>query len=170
MGKLENAYQRRSVSKRTAIPDPRVMELYKLAVEMADRVSSRRAAANAFFVTLNTAFISVAGLFQTATNSHLIVFSAFLVGVVANLCWWVLLRTYRKLNTAKFVIINKIESDYLPVKIFSDEWQLIKNDDAAGGRWSKVKMSFSELGDIERKIPLVFGLLYFILFLGSICR
>lgn len=32
-----------------------LLELYKTAVEMADRVSARRAGANSFFVTLNTA-------------------------------------------------------------------------------------------------------------------
>ena len=34
------------------------LELYKLAVEMADRVSARRAAANAFFLTVNTALLA----------------------------------------------------------------------------------------------------------------
>jgi hypothetical protein len=30
------------------------LELYKLAVEMADRISARRALANTFFLTVNT--------------------------------------------------------------------------------------------------------------------
>lgn len=34
------------------------VELYKLAVEMADRVSARRATANAFFLTVNTALLA----------------------------------------------------------------------------------------------------------------
>jgi hypothetical protein len=34
------------------------LELYKLAVEMADRVSARRATANAFFLTVNTALLA----------------------------------------------------------------------------------------------------------------
>jgi hypothetical protein len=34
------------------------LELYKLAVEMADRVSARRATANAFFLTINTALFA----------------------------------------------------------------------------------------------------------------
>ncbi len=35
------------------------LELYKLAVEMADRVSARRATANAFFLTVNTALLAL---------------------------------------------------------------------------------------------------------------
>ena len=40
--------------------DPQVLDIYKLAVEMADRVSSRRATANAFFLTVNTGLVAVA--------------------------------------------------------------------------------------------------------------
>jgi len=149
--------------------DPQVFEIYKLAVEMADRVAARRATTNSFFVTLNTAFITVAGLFRPVSDSHLYLFSVLLVSLVANLCWWVLLRTYRKLNTAKFAVINKIEADYLPIKIYSDEWAKIKEDDTSGGRGSSVKLKFAELGDIERKIPLIFGVLYIVLFIGSVC-
>lgn len=151
------------MSNEHTVTDPRVFEIYKLAVEMADRVSARRATTNAFFVTLNTAFITVAGLFRPVSDLHFYLFSVLLVSLVANLCWWVLLRTYRKLNTAKFAVINKIEADHLPIKIYSDEWAKIKEDDTGGGKWSSVKLRFSELGDIERKIPLIFGVLYIVL-------
>src|SRR4051812_38656787 len=40
------------------------LELYKLAVEMADRTSARRTAANSFFVTLDSAFLAAIGLVQ----------------------------------------------------------------------------------------------------------
>jgi hypothetical protein len=41
--------------------DSEVLELYKLAVEMADRVSSRRGMANSFFLTVQTAMVTVLG-------------------------------------------------------------------------------------------------------------
>jgi hypothetical protein len=44
----------------------RLLELYKLCVEMADRVSARRATANAFFLTLNSALLAGLGLVQPA--------------------------------------------------------------------------------------------------------
>ena len=37
------------------------LELYKLAVEMADRVSARRALANTFFLTVNTGLAALLG-------------------------------------------------------------------------------------------------------------
>ena len=40
-----------------------IMEQYRLYVEMADRVSQRRALANSFFLTLNTAIFALIGVF-----------------------------------------------------------------------------------------------------------
>jgi hypothetical protein len=36
-------------------------ELYKLAVEMADRISARRGIANSFFLTVNTGVVAILG-------------------------------------------------------------------------------------------------------------
>ncbi|MGW1594955.1 RipA family octameric membrane protein [Streptomyces sp. NPDC002343] len=38
-----------------------LLDLYKLAVEMADRVSARRGTANAFFLSVQTALVTVLG-------------------------------------------------------------------------------------------------------------
>src|ERR1700693_4560599 len=43
-----------------------ILELYKTAVEMADRTSARRAGANSFFLTLNTALAAVVGIVSSA--------------------------------------------------------------------------------------------------------
>src|SRR3954447_154985 len=40
-----------------------VMEQYKLYVEMTDRISSRRALANTFFLTLNSAVLTLVAVF-----------------------------------------------------------------------------------------------------------
>ncbi len=45
-----------------------VLDLYKMAVEMADRVSARRAGANSFFLTLNTVLAAVVGIVSSARN------------------------------------------------------------------------------------------------------
>ncbi|RDD97660.1 hypothetical protein DTW92_07525 [Paracoccus pantotrophus] len=37
--------------------DKEVLEIYKMLVEMADRVSQRRQSANSFYLTVNTAII-----------------------------------------------------------------------------------------------------------------
>ena len=43
-----------------------MLDMYKTAVEMADRVSARRGTANTFFVTLNAALAAVVGIVTAA--------------------------------------------------------------------------------------------------------
>ena len=50
------------MTERSPESDPRILELYKIAVEMADRVSARRSTANTFFLTVQTAFVAVLGV------------------------------------------------------------------------------------------------------------
>jgi hypothetical protein len=144
--------------------DPRVLELYKTAVEMADRVSARRSTANAFFLTAQTALVAVIG----ATTPNLLkapwwtALAVSIAGVVLSASWWLQLRSYRDLNRAKFAVINNME-EKLPVRIFSDEWDILKKAPATS--WSK---RYAELGAVERIIPGVFVLLYILLFLGRV--
>jgi hypothetical protein len=146
--------------------DPRVLELYKTAVEMADRVSSRRATANAFFLTAQTALIAAIGL--TTPNlmkaSWWTALAISLAGVTLSASWWLQLRSYRDLNWAKFVVINAMEED-LPVKMFTDEWSALQS----GLRTGRNKR-YVQLGTTERLIPGIFALLYVLLFLGRVIR
>jgi hypothetical protein len=117
-------------------PDERaeILELYKLAVEMADRVSARRGTANAFFLSVQTAFIGLVGFGfpKLAESPWWAAAAVALAGVTLSGTWWLQLRSYRDLNTAKFQGINKIE-EHLPVKIFADEWDALRRDPIPAG-------------------------------------
>lgn len=149
-------------------PDARVMEAYKLAVEMADRVSARRAVANAFFLTVNTTLVAVVGLRGIAVSSTLLTVSVCLAGIAVACCWWFLLQNYRRLNEAKFVVINRIEAEHLPVKVFSDEWAVLGGPDVPKGRLARIKAGFKQLGTVEKVVPVVFALLYVMLLVGRL--
>lgn len=130
------------------------LEIYKLAVEMADRVSSRRGAANTFFVGAATGLVAVAGVVSgipDATNA--IVRAIGVSGILLCLTWWLQLRSYRALNKAKFAVIQDVEKQ-LPVAIYTDEWKLLDDKKAP---WRE---RFSELGKVERFVPLLFVALY----------
>jgi hypothetical protein len=145
-------------------PSNAVLDLYKLAVEMADRVSARRATANAFFLTVQTALVAVLGI-ATPTLHHAPWWTALavaLAGVILSASWWLQLRSYRDLNRAKFSVINAIEND-LPVKVFTDEWASLKRDPIS--RW---RGRYAELGTVERVVPGVFAALYLLLFIGRV--
>lgn len=154
-------------------PDDRreVFELYKLSVEMADRVTGRRASANSFFLTLHTALVTIVGLLSAAeeniigaaapTVDRVAVAATGVAGCVLAISWYILLRSYRDLNRAKFDVINQIEHDHLPIEPFASEWRSLKKDPVK--RW---RPRYAELGFVERSVPVVFLAIY----LGLIAR
>ncbi|PPS91063.1 RipA family octameric membrane protein [Streptomyces sp. MH60] len=145
-------------------PSPDVLDLYKLAVEMADRVSARRGSANAFFLSVQTALVTLVGFgIPTLSESPWWVPSAVaLAGVTLSAAWWMPLRSYRDLNTAKFKVIHKLE-ERLPVKLFADEWEALRSDPIPS--WRK---RYAELGTSERLIPVVFAAAHLILAGGTL--
>ncbi|MFE6411125.1 hypothetical protein ACFVOR_29825 [Streptomyces sp. NPDC057837] len=141
-----------------------VLELYKLAVEMADRVSARRGTANAFFLSVQTALVTLIGfgMPELAGSPWWVSPVMALGGVTLSLAWWMQLRSYRHLNSAKFTVINRIEGR-LPVRLFTDEWEVLKGDPAPG----RLKR-YAELGTSERIVPLVFALAHLLLMAGTL--
>ena len=95
------------------------LDLYKLAVEMADRMSARRSVANTFFLTVNTGLAALLG-------GQTLRWYVAVAGIVFAVTWWWLLQNYRRLSSAKFMVINSIERT-LPVELFSEEWRHLQS-------------------------------------------
>jgi len=160
-----------------------VLELYKLAVEMADRVSSRRAAANTFFLTLNTTLAAVVGVASSAQNASphgavparsafgLVLTAA--AGIVLAVAWRALLAYYRRLNAAKFEVINTLERQ-LPAQPYTDEWAILRPPRQGpergkavawwelrerGRRWRRQTRQ-TDATVVEQVVPLVFIAIY----------
>ena len=125
---------------------------------MADRISARRGTANSFFLTLHTGLSAFVGVVTSQPSTTEIDDFAmnltYGVGITLAFTWWVLLRSYRDLNTAKFDVIMKLEQR-LPAQIFTDEWAFLKRDPVSGWR-----SRYAELGFVERTIPVVFAAVY----------
>ena len=137
-----------------------ILELYKLAVEMADRTSSRRVKASAFFASVNTTLVTIIGLGGQSANSAFLFIAICTAGITVSVCWWVLLTNYRHLNEAKFKVINDIESEWLPIKPYSDEWEHLGHSDKTPNRMQKTSRVFRQLGTIECVVPWIFCLIY----------
>jgi hypothetical protein len=131
-------------------------ELYKLAVEMADRISARRGIANSFFLTANTGIAAVLG-------SQEVRWYLAVAGMVFAAAWWALLKSYRELNGAKFEIILAME-ERLPVRVYGDEWDRLRREPVRFTLRRDALRSwlaqYRELGSIERIVPWVFALIY----------
>ncbi len=131
------------------------LEQYKLYVEMADRVSQRREQSNRFYVTLLAALAAllvVVARFVLAEEGAEV---AFLTGVVLicgifgaalSVIWWINIRSYRELNSAKFTIINRMEKQ-LPAAGYSDEWEILRPKEAPP--------KYFQITRIEQFVPVV---------------
>jgi hypothetical protein len=138
--------------------NPDVLDQYKLAVEMADRVSGRRGAANGFYLTAASALL--------ATSEGLSLAVAAIAGMALSLAWWAQLTSYRNLNAAKWKVIGNLEKE-LSAQPFTDEWSILKAEPLERtvlrskrlGRWLQPFARYVELSLVEQIAPLVyFGL------------
>jgi hypothetical protein len=126
-----------------------IMEQYKIYVELMDRTSQRRMAANTFYISANATLLTVAMLFKDSFGQYIFLMS--FVGIVLAAFWLFSIRSYEQLNTGKFRVINEIEK-HLPLNLFAYEW-----DALAHGKKFRV---YWPLSHIERVVPLVFMALY----------
>ncbi|MFL5728797.1 MAG: hypothetical protein ACJ75J_04845, partial [Cytophagaceae bacterium] len=103
-----------------------LFEQYKLFVETSQKVTDKRAAANNFFLTANTAIVSFMGfsfsVFKEYFEYPTILFSV--TGILLCVFWINTIITYRQLNTGKFSVIHQLESQ-LPARLFCYEWKIL---------------------------------------------
>lgn len=96
-----------------------LLEQWKTALEMSNSLSDRRASANNFFITINSALVA----FFSINTSHTIV--SGIMGIILCIVWILTIQNYKKLNAIKFDIINELEAA-LPASVFKYEWHLAK--------------------------------------------
>ena len=100
-----------------------ILEMYKLYVEMADRISSRRQTANSFFLTINSAIIGFVGYIKISEiNEYNWIIEV--AGIFLCYVWYRLVRSYKDLNSGKFKVIHEIEKE-LPLSPYDAEWEAI---------------------------------------------
>ena len=132
-----------------------MMALYRLLVEMADRVSQRRQAANSFFLSVNTAFLSVFYLFRPEDLDFLASAVVAAAGVTLCLLWERSIVTYRDLNSGKFAVICELEKT-LGCAPFTAEWEYLKRDETT--------RKYHPFAMVEKWVPFIFmGIFLFIL-------
>lgn len=131
--------------------DVSLWEAYKLAVEMADRVSARRGVANTFFISLQSALVAVvAAVTKDNPPPSAVLIGICCAGIAVAIAWFLALRSYRDLNKAKFEVINDMEKR-LAVQLFTPEWDVLKRDKV---KWWRGR--YAELSLVEQFIPAVF--------------
>ncbi len=131
-----------------------ILDIYKIYVEMADRVSSRRQSANSFFLSINTAVVAFMSYAQFGKMlSGEVSKYIWILGIIAmalSYVWYRLIRSYKDLNSGKFKVIHEIEK-LLPISPYDTEWTVLGR-----GKNRKLYLQFTK---IEMLIPWIFFLL-----------
>ncbi len=143
-------------------PRDLIFEQYKLYLEMADRISSRRSTANSFFLGINTAVVSLLGIVKSIQESGAaLTFYSFAApaGMILSIMWFMLVRSYRDLGTAKFKVVHQIEK-FLPLRPYHAEWAAV-----GYGKNPKLYRPFTHT---EALVPWVFFAIYLVTLLYRI--
>ncbi len=122
-------------------------EIYKLMVEMADRVSQRRQAANSFYLSINTLLVTASAYLGTTDISIRLTIFVCCAGVTVSVLWITAITSYKSLNENKFAIINALEAKLI-AQPYTDEWARI--DPAIHGKKHR------PFHRTERVVPKVF--------------
>ncbi len=131
---------------------------------------------SAHFLSVHTALVTILGFTYSSISSgqkSLVIIIA-MMGFLLALTWYFALRSYRRLNRAKFNVINGMEKA-LPEQYFTREWAELTRtteDDlemkSLRGRWLKFKDRYTTLTNVESIVPLVFAMIYVVLLVGTL--
>ena len=105
--------------------------MFELFLATAEKVSDRRAQANSWMLSVNSAIVALYGYIQSHKMAVGVPPKAVWLwaipagGAIVCLAWAALLASYRKLNSAKYTVLAELEAD-LPASPFTRERQITK--------------------------------------------
>jgi len=140
-----------------------LLEQYKLYVEMADRVGTRRAQTNRFYISLLSGLLAVLSIVvgrNIFSDFQAIVFAVVaLLGLALCILWNINIRSYRNLNSGKFKIIHYMEQS-LPFPCYDKEWEILKEE--------KEGKTYLQLTRVEQYVPIILAIPYILLLIYSL--
>ena len=134
--------------------------IFELYLATAEKVTDRRALANSWMLSVNSAIVALYGYLQSnkiavgVDQKAIWLWAIPAAGAIVCVAWTALLSSYRKLGSAKFAVIAELEAD-LPAAPFTRERQIYK------------KVGRRSLSRIEISIPACFVVLYGIIIFAS---
>ena len=132
-----------------------LLEIYKLHADLADRVSQRREGANRLYVSLLVGLVLfAAAILRFGTDGlsvDTVLFWTGVLGSILAVSWYIVIRSYRQLNTGKFNALQDMERQ-LAYPFFTKEWELLGEGKKLSRYW--------RLTVVETALPLVLFLLF----------
>jgi len=108
-----------------------LIEQYKIMVGSTEKVTDQRLRVNNLFFTITSSILSLSVIIGKAFNFSVIGAVGMLalcsMALLISFLWEKLIKSYGKLNTGKFKIIDEIEK-WLRTNMFEYEWKILKED------------------------------------------
>lgn len=140
-----------------------LLKQYFKYIDSAEKVSDRRAVTNTFFITINSAIVTLVALFwenRPALENPWLLLLPLSAALALCATWFLLILSYRQLNGAKWAIIGEVESQ-LPLRLWGEaEWKKLKE----GEDWRK----YFKLTVAEQFVPAVFAGIYILGFVLAV--
>jgi hypothetical protein len=128
------------------------VDIYKILIDMADKVSQRRQNANNFYLSVNTAITGASAYLASNANNDVSIIIISIVGFIVCLLWKRNIDSYKDLNGGKFAVITELEKA-LPIAPFRAEWDVLER--------GKNKKRYRPFHMVEVLVPFIFAGLYF---------
>ena len=127
-----------------------LLEQYKLYVQSAENVSSRRVISNRYLLTLNAALVALYGLQSTNFGQGYWTLLIPVIGIPVSVLWYLIIKSHADLNRIKFDVIHEFEQ-HLPAAMYKHEWGLAEEGQGK---------TYRAVTTIERRIPIQFAVLH----------
>jgi len=120
----------------------------------------RRLQTNKFYLTILLGLFTIAGFFNKngitgILNEQIILILISVIGLALSIIWYVNIESFKLLNSAKFKVILEMEKE-LPCACFGKEWEY------------RDPQSYPILTKIEKFLPIMMGVIFFIVLLVGI--
>lgn len=136
-----------------------LLDQYKLYVEMSDRLGARRGSANAYFLSVNSALLALAGIVAPGGLDGGWLWLPAAAGLLLSLFWRRLIVSYQGISAAKFAVIHEIERR-LPIRPWEAEWRRMGE--------GRDPSRYRPLSVIERGVPVLFMVLHGVLLVRAV--
>jgi hypothetical protein len=149
----------RPVSEWTPDDLKNAVDIYKILIDMADKVSQRRQSANNFYLSVNTAITGASAYLSSNTDNNYSILIISIAGFFVCMLWKRNIDSYKDLNSGKFAVITELEKA-LPVAPFRAEWEVLER-----GQNTKRYRPFHV---VEVLVPFIFAAVHLAQFARSV--
>ena len=134
--------------------DEALIGQYRLYIQQAEAISARRHSASMVFLTLSLTLVVIAA-FSGERLSGAGAAAFYLAGVLTQILWFLLARSYRNLNSAKYKVVGLMEKRLPASPFWAAEWKAL----GEGKNWR----SYIPVSAIEHTAPLGFAAIFLFL-------